>query len=168
MKEVRFRRTQRSLAVGAATILAVAALAACGGSAHSSSAPTDTTKVASTVAPSSGPPSSTTVPSSKDYLKDAGTGNKALGPVTLPATWTITWSFDCGTLPKGTFVLTSADTAAAPVTLTNQTGLGGGGHKPFSTGGSYRFAVTTTCHWTVTVGPTPPAVPVTTTTAVGG
>jgi hypothetical protein len=42
--------------------------------------------------------------------------------------------------------------------MTNQTGLGGSGHKPFTKSGNYSFVVKTSCGWKVVVGTTP-AVP---------
>jgi hypothetical protein len=40
--------------------------------------------------------------------------------------------------------------------LTDQTGLGGGGQKPFTRSGRYGFAINTSCGWDLTVESTPP------------
>jgi hypothetical protein len=94
----------------------------------------------------------------KVYLKSAGSGNKALSSVNLPAGWTVVWRFDCQNLAKqrGTFVLSSTAQGASPVKLTDQTGLGGGGQKPFTRPGRYGFAINTSCGWDLTVESTPP------------
>jgi hypothetical protein len=97
-------------------------------------------------------------PPLKVYLKSAGSGNKALSSVKLPAEWTVVWRFDCQNVAKqrGTFVLSSTAQGASRVTLTNQTGLGGGGQKPFTRSGRYAFAINTSCGWDLTVESTPP------------
>jgi len=61
-------------------------------------------------------------------------------------------------------VLTSTRQGGSPVQQTKQTGLGGGGQKPFSASGKYSFAVTTTCTWTISAGPIPKVATSTTTT----
>jgi hypothetical protein len=90
----------------------------------------------------------------KPLLGKSGTGDEALGSVALPAGWTVSWGFQCPDSKKGTFVLTETAAGAKAVTVTNQTGLGGNGHKPYTTSGTYSFAVTTTCGWQVNVGST--------------
>jgi hypothetical protein len=70
----------------------------------------------------------------------------------------VVWRFDCQNLAKqrGTFVLSSTAQGASPVKLTDQTGLGGGGQKPFTRSGRYGFAINTSCGWDLTVESTPP------------
>jgi hypothetical protein len=94
----------------------------------------------------------------KVYLKTAGAGNRALSAVNLPAGWTVVWTFDCQNVAKqrGTFVLRSTAQGGSPVKLTDQTGLGGGGQKPFTRSGRYGFAINTSCGWDLTVESTPP------------
>ena len=94
----------------------------------------------------------------KVYLKSAGSGNRALSSVQLPAEWTVVWRFDCQNVAnkRGTFVLSSTAQGASPVKLTDQTGLGGGGQKPFTRSGRYGFAINTSCGWDLTVESTPP------------
>ena len=104
----------------------------------------------------------TSTPKVKQYLVKSGSGNKVLTAVKLPGAWTVTWNFDCQSpSTKGTFALTTSDNGGAASNVTSQTGLGGGGHKPFNNkAGKYGFTVATTCGWKVMVGATP-AVPVT-------
>ena len=92
-------------------------------------------------------------------ISKSGTTDGTLGPVVLPAAWTVSWSFECPNSKKGTFVLSATAVGGLPVTVTNQTGLGGGGHKPYTTSGSYSFAVKTTCAWNVKAGVTPAQSP---------
>jgi hypothetical protein len=129
--------------------------------------------VAAACGSSSASPKSTKVSAAKQFLSQSGTGDKVLTSVTLPKAWTTTWNFDCQTpSAAGNFVLTSTKAGGAPVSLTNQTGLGGGGHKPSTSAGKYSFNVETTCGWKVSVASTPaiPTTPpksaVTTTTTV--
>ncbi len=120
---------------------------------------------------SAAPPTSTsaTPAAAKQYLQESGTGDKLLSAVTLPQAWTVSWTFNCqDASTSGTFSLTTTKNDGKPVSVTNQTGLGGGGHKPFTVAGKYGFAVTTTCGWKATVSSTPKtpvkaSVPATTT-----
>ncbi len=93
----------------------------------------------------------------KIYLQRSGTGNKELSPVMVPSKWTVVWKFDCQNAPKqrGTFVLSSKQQGHWAVKLTNQTGLGGGGQKPFTQAGRYGFGINTSCGWDLTVESTP-------------
>jgi hypothetical protein len=95
----------------------------------------------------------------KVYLKTAGSGNRALSAVNLPAGWTVEWRFDCQNVAKqrGISVLRSTAQGGSPVKLTDQTGLGKGGQKPFTRPGRYGFAINTSCGWDLTVESTPPA-----------
>ncbi len=105
---------------------------------------------------SSASPTTTGPGGTKQYLSESGTGNKVLEAMTYPAATTVSWTFDCQTpATTGTFALTTTKSGKAPVSLTSQTGLGGGGHKPMAGAGKYGFGVTTTCGWKVTVGSTP-------------
>ena len=89
---------------------------------------------------------------SDPYVNQSGTGNKTLAAVALPSLWTVTWRFDCeDPSTRRPFELTATKAGASPVTVTKQTGLGGGGFKPFRTAGTFTFAVTTSCGWTVSV-----------------
>jgi len=100
--------------------------------------------------------SSTTVsthPPGVPYFSRAGTGNATLPQIALPSTWSLVWRFDC-TDPstRRSFVLTSTRSGGSTTQVTDQTGLEGGGYRPFHTAGDYTFAVTTTCSWQVLVG----------------
>ena len=97
----------------------------------------------------------------KMYMQESGTGNRLLPSVTLPSKWTVTWKFDCQNLSKkvGTFILSSTEQGRSSARLTDQTGLGGGGQRPFTVSGKYSFAITTTCGWKLTAGTTPPPPP---------
>ena len=79
----------------------------------------------------------------------------------VPPKSSVVWRFDCQNAPKqrGTFVLSSKEQGQPAVKLTDQTGLGGGGQKPFMQSGRYSFGVNTSCGWDLTVESTPlPAV----------
>lgn len=116
----------------------------------------------------------------KVFVIQSGSGDRLLTAVKLPKAWTVDWNFRCqNPTTSRPFSLTTIDHSGSPANVTTQTGLAGGGNKPFKTAGSYRFAVTTTCGWKLTVGSTPklPQTPVsvpptskavTTTTATSG
>jgi hypothetical protein len=92
----------------------------------------------------------------KEFVLQSGSGDRLLTAVKLPKAWTVDWNFRCqNPTSSRPFSLTTTDHDGSPDNVTTQTGLAGGGHKPFTTAGSYRFAVTTTCGWKVTVGSTP-------------
>jgi hypothetical protein len=99
----------------------------------------------------------------KYYLQKAGTGNKVLSSVALPSKWYLLWTFNCGA-KRGTFKLTSTKKGQPLLAVTDQTGLGGGGQRPFTKSGTYRFAMRTTCSWKVTVASKPPSAAKSTTT----
>ena len=111
--------------------------------------------------PSSAAAVTTTAP--KYYLQKAGTGSKVLSTVALPAKWYLIWRFDCG-VKRGTFVLTSTKTGQSALSVADQTGLGGGGQRPYTKAGTYKFAMKTTCSWKVTAASSIPAVASSTTT----
>ena len=94
----------------------------------------------------------------KIYLHRSGRGNREIPAVALPSNWTVAWKFDCQNAPKqrGTFVLFSKHQGHSALKLTNQTGLGGGGQKPFTQAGRYGFGVNTSCGWDMTVESTLP------------
>jgi hypothetical protein len=76
--------------------------------------------------------------------------------VKLPKAWTVDWNFRCqNPTTSRPFSLATVEHGGPPDNVTTQTGLAGGGNKPFNTASSYRFAVTTTCGWKVTVVSTP-------------
>jgi hypothetical protein len=93
----------------------------------------------------------------KIYMQRSGTGNKEIPAITVPPKSTVAWRFDCQNAPKqrGTFVLSSTEQGHWAVKLTDQTGLGGGGQKPFAQSGRYSFGVNTSCGWDLTVESTP-------------
>ncbi len=141
------RSTRRVFRATAITVVAISA-AACGQAARSAS-PTTTT-------------------ASKHFLQLSGTGDKAIAAMPLPSRWTLAWKFDCqspGT--TGTFQLLATRRGGTPVSVTNQTGLGGGGQKPFTQSGTFSFAVKTTCSWKVSTATTPRTAAESATTAVG-
>ncbi len=148
-------RPKRKLVAG----MAVAAVAVLAAACSSSGASTTTTST--TLSPAA---------AAQKFLDQSGTGNKSLTPVALPSKWTVTWTFNCqNPATTGTFSLGSTGKGTPTAIITSQTGLGGGGHKPYTKAGTYTFIVKTTCGWKVTVGSTP-TVPVksvvtTTTTA---
>jgi hypothetical protein len=123
--------------------------------------------VLATACGSSSSPSTSTAAPDKSVIEQSGTGNKTFSPVAVPSKWSVTWNFNCvDPVSARSFVLTSTKDGGSPVTVTDQTGLGGGGHKPITTSGTYTFAVATTCSWKLTVGPTPPTVGTATTSSV--
>jgi hypothetical protein len=93
----------------------------------------------------------------KIYMQRSGTGNKEISSMMVPPKSSVVWRFDCQNAPKqrGTFVLSSTEQGRSAVKLTDQTGLGGGGQKPFMQSGRYSFGVNTSCGWTLTVESTP-------------
>jgi hypothetical protein len=92
----------------------------------------------------------------KEFVIQSGSGDRLLAAVKLPKAWTVDWNFRCqNPTTSRPFSLATIDHGGSPDNVTTQTGLAGGGNKPFNTAGSYRFAVTTTCGWKVTVGSTP-------------
>lgn len=142
------RRARATVAIA----VGVAALAAgCSSSPSSSTPPTSasTSKAPATTSPKSGAPSTTIPP--KAYLTRSGTGDKSFSTSGLPSKWMATWRFDC-THPvrKANFTLDVGVTGGHAVRVTSQTGLGGGGQHPYTSGGSYHFSVSTTCNWDVT------------------
>jgi|GEM_PF-1877328 len=129
------RRTR--LAPLAAVIICSALLAACSAD--------------STPAPSPAP--ANTHAAGVPYLTRSGTGSATLPTIALPSKWTVVWHFSC-TKPstRRQFKLKATRSGAKATTVTNQTGLEGGGYHPFTTSGTYTFAVATTCSWKVLVG----------------
>ena len=112
------------------------------------------TVVVSACGSSSTSPTTTTATGTA-FLRQTGTGDRSLAPVTLPAKWTVAWRFDCSNRSvAGPFTLTASTRGGAPVTVTTQSGLGGGGYKPSTIPGRTTFAVTTTCGWSIIVGST--------------
>ena len=93
----------------------------------------------------------------KIYMQRSGTGNREISSLMVPPKSSVVWRFDCQNAPKqkGTFVLSSKEQGQASVKLTDQTGLGGGGQKPFMQSGRYTFGVNTSCGWDLMVESTP-------------
>jgi hypothetical protein len=145
-----------------AVALLAGSVALCGPA--SASAPVPSMVASSLVKPPPPPPKLVPKPGPKPpaplkvYLKNAGSGNRALPSVNLPGEWTVVWRFDCQNVAKqrGTFVLSSTAKDSRALKLTEQTGLGGGGQRPFTKAGRYSFAINTSCGWDLTVESTPP------------
>jgi hypothetical protein len=79
----------------------------------------------------------------------------------------VIWTFSCvDPVSARSIVLTSTKARGSPVTLTDQTGLGGGGHKSITTSGAHTYVVATTCNWKLMVGSTPPTFAATTASSV--
>lgn len=150
-------RTSRVVASTMAVVLFATLVAA----SSSFAATTAASSRASTMTSSSAAIVGTTAP--KYYLQKAGTGNKVLSSVALPSKWYLLWTFNCGA-KRGTFKLTSTKKGQPLLAVTDQTGLGGGGQRPFTKSGTYRFAMRTTCSWKVTVASKPPSAAKSTTT----
>jgi hypothetical protein len=94
-----------------------------------------------------------THPAGVPYFSRTGTGTATLPQIALPSRWTLLWHFDCtDPASRRRFVLTSTPSSGTTTKVTDQTGLEGGGYRPFATAGDYTFAVTTTCSWHVLVG----------------
>ena len=95
----------------------------------------------------------TTHPPGVPYLSRSGTGNATLPALALPSRWTLIWRFSCtDPTSRRPFVLTATPSGGTTKQVTNQNGLEGGGYRPYTTAGTYTFAVTTTCSWKVVVG----------------
>lgn len=135
-------RSRRQIAAAVSAVALATTMAAC--SSSSSGSTTSTTATANTRAV---------------YVNKSGLGNGSISTVTLPKNWTLTWKFVCdqtgGAKP---FVLSVTAQGGTRTVVTNQTGLGGGGHKPYTSSGDYSFQVQTPCTWNVTVKPTPATV----------
>jgi len=82
----------------------------------------------------------------KYYLQQSGTGSKNLRAVALPSKWYLVWKFNCGA-KKESFSLTSTKQGQSALAVARQTGLGGGGQRPFTKSGTYKFAIRTICAW---------------------
>lgn len=99
---------------------------------------------------------STTVPTNPagvPYFSRSGSGSTTLPQIALPSTWSLVWRFACtNPTSRRPFVLTSTRSGDATVPVTKQSGLQGGGYRPFHKAGEYTFAVTTTCSWQIFVG----------------
>jgi len=137
-------RTSRVVASTMAVVLFATLVAA----SSSFAATTAASSRASTMTSSSAAIVGTTAP--KYYLQKAGTGNRVLSSVALPSKWYLLWTFDCGS-KRGTFKLTSTRKGQPSLVVYDQIGLGGGGQRPFTKAGTYRFAMKTVCSWKVSV-----------------
>jgi len=94
-----------------------------------------------------------THPAGMPYLSRAGTGSATLPSIALPSRWSLVWHFNCSNPDSlRPFVLTSTPDGGKTTTVTDQTGLEGGGYRPSRTAGVFTFAVTTTCSWQVLAG----------------
>lgn len=152
------RRLHKRFVVTTAAFAVLAAAAGCSSSPSSSAPPTSahTTK-ASAATPSTSAAPTTTVPP-KTYLARSGKGDKSFVASGLPAKWMAAWRFDCEhPTRKANFVLEVGAASGSLVRITSQTGLGGGGQRPYTSGGSYRFSVSTSCNWDVTAEAMPTA-----------
>jgi hypothetical protein len=83
----------------------------------------------------------------------SGTGNRTTPSVALPAKWSLVWKFSCTdpTTRRPFGVAVSIDGGPSH-SVTDQTGLEGGGYHPFTKGGPTTFTVTTSCNWNLLVG----------------
>lgn len=86
------------------------------------------------------------------YVTQSGSGDRTISSVSLPSTWSLVWKFSCTdpTTRRSFVVAVSAD-GRPPTTVTDQTGLEGGGYHPFTKAGDYTFTVTTSCSWDLLV-----------------
>ncbi len=116
-----------------AVVMSGSGLSGCGGSSASTTTTTPTT-------------------TSGVYLRLSGHSNRTTAPLALPKQWTVAWHFECASTSPGPFRLTAAFRGGTTETLTDQSGLGGGGYKPFSTPGTVTFSITTSCPWNLKVG----------------
>ena len=98
-------------------------------------------------------PTVATHPPGLPYLSRAGTGAATLPSIALPSKWTLIWHFNCmNPASRRSFVLNSTPDGGKATMVTNQTGLEGGGYRPFTKSGVFTFAVSTTCSWRVLAG----------------
>jgi hypothetical protein len=98
-------------------------------------------------------------------VHQSGTGSKTVASVVLPKKWAVTWRFNCtNPVTARPFALTAKEAGNSPIRVAGQTGLGGGGTKIYSQTGTFDFAITTTCSWSLSVGPASAAPKTTTTT----
>ncbi len=109
--------------------------------------------LALTACGSSTPAPATVHPAGVPYLSRAGTGDATLPQVALPGSWSLVWHFNCtDPASRRSFVLTATPSGGMTTQVTDQTGLEGGGYRPFRAAGDYTFVVTTTCGWNVLAG----------------
>lgn len=93
-----------------------------------------------------------THPHGVPYLTQSGSGDRTITSVPLPATWSLVWKFSCtDPTTRRSFVLAVSAGGRPPTTVTDQTGLEGGGYHPFTEAGDYTFTVTTSCGWDLLV-----------------
>ena len=87
------------------------------------------------------------------YLTKSGTGDTTISSVALPSKWSLVWKFSCtDPATRRPFVVAVSSDGGPSTTVTDQTGLEGGGYHPFTKAGTYTFTVTTTCDWSLLVG----------------
>jgi hypothetical protein len=99
--------------------------------------------------------SSTTVdthPPGVPYLTPSGVGDKTISSVKLPEKWSLVWKFSCANpRARRPFRVNVSSDSGPSNSITDQTGLEGGGYHPFTTGGITTFTVTTSCTWSLLV-----------------
>jgi hypothetical protein len=108
---------------------------------------------------------STSATTADAVVHQSGTASKTLASVDLPNKWKVTWRFNCtNPVTARPFALTATKAGSPPISIAGQTGLGGGGTKVYSETGTFDFSITTTCSWTLSIGPSSQASKTTTTT----
>ena len=87
------------------------------------------------------------------YLTTSGTGNRTIPSVALPAKWSLVWKFSCtDPTTRRPFAVALSIDGGPFHTVTDQTGLDGGGYHAFTKGGPTTITVTTSCGWNLLVG----------------
>ena len=86
-------------------------------------------------------------------MTTSGTGNRTIPSVALPPRWTLVWKLACtDPTTRRPFVVSVSIDGGPSHSITDQTGLEGGGYHPFTMGISTTFTMTTSCGWNLLVG----------------
>ena len=93
-----------------------------------------------------------THPPGEPYLTQSSVGDKTISSVALPQKWSLVWKFSCADpRTRRPFSVTVSLNGGPSKSITDQTGLEGGGYHAFAMGGSTTFTVTTSCNWSLLV-----------------
>jgi len=95
---------------------------------------------------------------SRVLYSQSGTRSATTKPITLPRTWTLTWSFDCAKSPlgEGSFVVTvhpvsGNDVGAAEGSKIDESGPSGSGQQVYNTAGRKTLVIVALCPWKLKV-----------------
>ena len=101
-----------------------------------------------------GSSSAPVTPAPSAILDVSGSGTKTTQAFVVPASWTMSWSYDCSAFgSRGNFIVFVDNSDGSPSNNagTNQLGPGGHGTEYFHSGGNLYLQVISECSWHVTV-----------------